>query len=318
MGTYIVRRLLQGVIILFIVTILIFFIMRALPGDPVMVYLGADALRDISQEEVESLRREYGLDKPVIIQYINWVKDLFHGDMGTSVLNRTKVSAEIGRALPRTLYMGVLSWILSIVLGIPLGIIAATQRGKRLDTVVTFFSNFGVTAPTFWIGIMLVLLFGLKLGWLPIQGYVSPTDNFLESLRYAALPVICLTLYPMCAIARQTRSAMLEVIRQDYIRTARSKGLKENIVILRHAVRNGIIPVVTLIGMNVRQIFGGAVLIENVFNIPGMGRLAVTALKSTDYAVVQGCILVIAIAVVLSSVIVDISYGWIDPRLRNE
>jgi len=309
--------LLQGVVIIFIVTIMIFFIMRALPGDPVIVYLGADALRNISQEEIEEMRHEYGLDKPVVIQYINWVADLLKGDMGTSVLNRTKVTAEISRALPRTIFLGLCSWVLSIILGIPLGTIAATKRGKAADTIVTFISNIGITAPVFWIGILLVLLFGLKLRWLPIQGYVSPSVDLGESIRYAVLPVVCLTLHPMCSIARQTRSSMLEVIRQDYIRTARSKGLRETAVILRHAIRNGIIPVVTLIGMNIRQIFGGAVLVESVFNVPGMGRLAITALKSTDYAVVQGCILVISIAVVLSSVLVDISYGWIDPKLRN-
>lgn len=318
MGSYIVRRLMQSILVLFIVTIGVFTIMRTLPGDPVLVYVGDDAVRAISEEEIAALRHEYGLDKPVIIQYVDWVVDLLHGDLGISIIKQTSVASEIGRALPKTLYMGVWAWLFSIILGIPLGILAATKRGSKIDTAVTFFTNFGVTAPTFWIGILLILLFSVTLGWLPIQGYVAPADNFGESVRHLILPVVCLTLYPMCAVARQTRSAMLEVIRQDYIRTARAKGLKEWSVILKHAVRNGIIPVVTLVGMNVRQIFGGAVLIEKIFNIPGMGNLSVNALKSADYAVVQGCILIIAIAVVISNVVVDISYGWIDPRLRNE
>ncbi len=318
MGTYIIRRLIQSFILVLLVTILIFFVMRALPGDPVLAYIGSESLKGITPEEIAQVRHQFGLDQPVIVQYVKWIAGIAQGDLGKSIIYQTPVLDEIGRALPRTLFMGAFAFVISIILGIPLGIIAAVRRGKWIDTVATFIANFGVTAPTFWIGILLVLLFGLNLGWLPIQGFVSPLDNLGQSIRHIILPVVCLMLYPMAAIARQTRSSMLEVIRQDYIRTAWSKGLTEKNVILRHTVKNGIIPVITLIGINIRQIFGGAVLIEKIFNIPGMGRLSVDALLSADYPIVQGVILVVATVVVLSSLLVDISYGWIDPRIRYE
>lgn len=318
MGTYILRRLIQSVVVIFILTILIFFIMRTLPGDPIYVFIGEDSLRGITPEKLAELRHQFGLDKPVILQYIDWIRGIFTGDFGKSIVYGTPILELIGKALPRTLFMGGIAFVLSIVLGIPLGIISASKRGTWIDTAATFIANLGITAPIFWVGILLVLFFGLKLGWLPIQGYISPSDDLVESIRHVILPVVCLTLYPMSGIARQTRSAMLEVIRQDYVRTAWSKGLTERMVIIRHTIRNSIIPVITLIGMNVRQIFGGAVLIEKIFNIPGMGRLSIDALMSLDYAIVQGVILVISIAVIFSSLLVDIAYGWIDPRVRYD
>jgi len=185
-----------------------------------------------------------------------------------------------------------------------------------MDTVVTFFANIGICAPIFWVGILMIYLFGLYLGWLPIQGYTSPFENFSLSIRQAVMPVICLAFMGLAGNTRQTRSSMLEVIQQDYIRTAWSKGLNERTIIMRHALKNGIIPVVTLAGMGIPHIFGGQVLVETIFSIPGMGRLAVDALFSYDYAVVQGTILVVATIVVLCNLIVDISYGWLNPRVR--
>jgi peptide/nickel transport system permease protein len=252
------------------------------------------------------------------VLYVNWLVDICRGDLGRSVIKRTSVNQEIGRALPRTIYLGSAAFVLSIILGIPLGIVAAIRRGKWEDTLCTLIANTGVTAPIFWVGIILILIFGYYLRWLPIQGWVSPGENLGDSLRHILMPVICLTVYPMASVARQTRSSMLEVVRQDYIRTAWAKGLNEHQVILKHAVRNAIIPVITLIGMNIRQIFGGAVLIETVFSIYGMGKLSVDALFSSDYAIVQGVILVVAVVVVLSNLVVDLSYGWIDPRIRYD
>jgi peptide/nickel transport system permease protein len=252
------------------------------------------------------------------VQYINWLGDICRGNLGRSVIHRTSVNEEIGRALPKTIYLGSAAFILSIILGIPLGIVAAIRRGKWIDALSTLVANLGVTAPIFWVGIILILVFGYYLRWLPIQGWVPPTENFGKSLLHILMPVICLTVYPMASVARQTRSAMLEVTRQDYIRTAWAKGLNERQVIMKHAVRNAMIPVITLIGMNIRQIFGGAVLIETVFSIYGMGKLSVDALFSSDYAIVQGVILVVAVVVVFSSLVVDLSYGWIDPRIRYD
>jgi len=318
MKDLIIRRLIESLMVVFLVTIMVFFAMRFLPGDPVLVYVSQNEVNSATPEQIEKIRREFGLDKPTVVQYINWLGDICRGNLGRSVIHRTSVNEEIGRALPKTVYLGSAAFILSIILGIPLGIVAAIRRGKWVDALSTLVANLGVTAPIFWVGIILILIFGYYLRWLPIQGWVPPTEHFGRSLLHILMPVICLTVYPMASVARQTRSAMLEVTRQDYIRTAWAKGLNERQVIMKHAIRNAMIPVITLIGMNIRQIFGGAVLIETVFSIYGMGKLSVDALFSSDYAIVQGVILVVAVVVVLSSLIVDLSYGWIDPRIRYD
>jgi peptide/nickel transport system permease protein len=214
--------------------------------------------------------------------------------------------------------VGLAAFILSVVLGIPAGIISAIRRGKWLDTLVTTLANLGITAPIFWVGILLIYLFGLYLEILPIYGYVSPFENLWMSIKLSILPVVCLTIFPLAGVTRQTRSAMLEVIQQDYIRTAWAKGLSERVVIVRHALKNSLIPVVTLMTMSIRAIFGGQVLVETVFNIPGMGQLAVDAMLTNDYAVVQGAVLVITLVVTLTNLMIDLSYGWLDPRTRHE
>lgn len=316
MTTYIIRRLIQAGIVIVLVTIFVFLLMRLLPGDPILMYVAADDLAVTSPEEIAALRHQFGLDKPLAMQYFDWVGGVLHGDLGQSIFLSSTVAQEIARALPKTFHVGALAFLLSLVVGIPMGIIAAVRRGGWLDTLVTVLANLGITAPIFWVGIMLILVFGVYLGWLPIQGYTSPFDDFWLSTMKLIMPVICLALFPLAANARQTRSAMLEVVRQDYIRTAWSKGLTERTVIMRHALKNGLIPVVTLAGMHIRVIFGGQVLIETVFNISGMGRLAVEGLQTHDYPIVQGVILVIAAVVTLSNLLTDLSYGWIDPRIR--
>ena len=319
MTTFIIRRLILAFFVLILATMMVFSMMRFLPGDPILLYVSQDDYsRMTSQEELDDLRRKFGLDKSIPRQYVDWIDGVLHGDFGESIFFGTTVKEEIGRAMPITLYLGIITFILAQIIGIPAGVICAVRRGKWVDTVLTVFANIGITAPVFWFGILLIYFFGLYLGWLPIQGYTSPFEDFALSTRKILMPVFCLLLFPLSGTVRQTRSAMLEIIRQDYIRTAWAKGLTEKAVIMRHAVRNGIIPVVTLAGMGVAHIFAGQVLIETVFNIPGMGRLAVEALFSQDYAIVQGVVLVISVVVVLSNLLVDISYGWIDPRVRYD
>ena len=194
--------------------------------------------------------------------------------------------------------------------------ICAIRRGGILDFLITLISNFAIAVPVFWLGILGIYLFGLNLGWLPIQGFTSPFDDFWLSIRKSIMPVICMAMPSIAFLARQTRSSMLEIVRQDYIRTAWSKGLRESAIVLKHALKNALIPVVTLLGINLRTLVGGAVLVETVFNIPGMGRLAVTSVINKDFITVQACVLIIAIVVLLGNLIVDISYGWIDPRIR--
>jgi peptide/nickel transport system permease protein len=316
MTTYIIRRFFQSIVVLIIVTMIVFFSMRLLPGDPILMLITADDLQSISEAEIASLRKEYGLDKPMIVQYANWVKGVVQGDFGKSIVHGGPVIKDIVDRLPITLYLGILAFAISIVVGIPLGIISAVRRGKWLDAWVTVIANLGITVPTFWLGILLIYLFALYLGLLPVQGYTSPFDDFWLSFRKILMPVFCLSIFPIASAARQTRSSMLEVMGQDYIRTAWSKGLKERFIIVRHALKNALIPVVTLQGMLLRNIFSGQVLIETVFNIPGMGRLAVDAVLAQDYAIVQGVTLLIVIVVLFANLLVDLSYGWLDPRIR--
>lgn len=318
MFAYVVRRAIQAIVVLLIVTFIVFALMRLLPGDPILVYVSQDEWSRItSQEEIDRLRHEFGTDRPIPVQYVDWLGGVVRGDLGDSIFLGTKVTTEVGRALPKTLYLSVVAWIVAHLFGIPAGIICAVRRGKWQDSLLTIAANIGITVPIFWLGILLIYGVGLKLGWLPIQGYTSPFEDLGLSIKKIIMPVFCMALPHMAGSTRQTRSAMLEVVQQDYIRTAWSKGLDEKAVIGKHAIRNGMIPVVTLGAMTIPQLFAGAVFIENVFNIPGMGRLATEALFSQDYAIVQGIVLIISTITVVTNFLVDVSYGLIDPRIRH-
>jgi len=290
--------------------------MHWLPGDPILIYVTSDQFKQYTQEEIDELRHEHGLDRPVLVQYADWLGNIFTGDFGKSINRGTTVAEELARALPITLYIGLVAFVFAHLVGIPLGIICAIRRGKWLDNVITALANLGITVPVFWLGIILIYIFSLKLGWLPVGGYTPPTQDLAMSLKQLIMPAFCLALGPLAGSTRQTRSAMLDVIHQDFIRTAWAKGLKERAVVVRHVIKNGILPVVTLSGMAVPMVIGGAVLVENVFTIPGMGRLATTALFAKDYALVQGVVMLVAIIVVVSNLLVDISYGYLDPRVR--
>src|SRR4030042_2103130 len=225
MSAYIIRRLFQGVLILLIMTLIVFFAMRLLPGDPLVIFMGQQASSgSMSQEQMESLRHEFGLDKPIIVQYFSWMGGLFRGDLGTSIYYHEDVGKLLAERFPITLHLGLLAFIISNVVGILLGLLAAIRRGTWIDTVSTTIANIGITIPQFWLGILLIYSLGLRFGWLPIYGYTSPTEDFWLNTRQIIMPVICLAITGMAYTARQMRSAMLEVIRQDYIRTAWSKG----------------------------------------------------------------------------------------------
>lgn len=307
----------MAVIILFLVTLVVFFVIRLLPGDPLIIFLGqSQELGNMSLQELEHLRAEFGLDKPIVVQYVNWIWDLFHGDLGTSINYHEKVGILMLERFPVTLHLGLTAFVLSNLLGILLGLIAAIRRGTWIDTVVTVVANIGICIPVFWLAILLTYAFGLKLGWLPIAGYTSPMENFWLSTKQAIMPVICLSIVGLAMTARQMRSSVLEVSRQDYVRTAWSKGLRERIIVFRHVLKNSLIPVITLMGIGIGFIFAGSVLIETIFAIPGVGRLLVSSIFAQDYMVIQSGTLVIATIIILSNLIVDISYGWLDPRIR--
>lgn len=316
MTSYILRRLLMGILIILMSTILIFLIMRLLPGDPLTLYISRNEMGSLTPDQIESLRHKFGLDQPLPMQYINWIGGVLHGDMGMSIFFNEPVGILIKQRLPVTFYLGGLAFILSGVLGTGAGIICAVKRGTWIDNAVTLLANLGITVPSFWAGIILIYFLALRLGWLPVYGYTSPFTDFGMSTRQVIMPVICLALFPIASLCRQTRSSMLEVVYQDYIRTAWSKGLPERLVILRHAIKNGLIPVITVIGLHIAVIVGGSVLIETVFNINGLGRLVTQGIQQQDFQVVQACVLIFALVIVLVNLAVDISYGWFDPRIR--
>jgi len=318
MTAYIIRRLILSVIILLLVSLLIFFAMRLLPGDPILMLLSSSQQKEYTVEQIEKLRHEFGLDRPLIVQYFDWMGNLLHGDLGTSIVDRAPVSHEIIRRLPITIHLGVLAFVIGNIIGILAGIICAVRRGKWVDSVVTTLANIGITMPSFWLAVILMYVFGLYLKWLPIMGYTSPFTDFWLNTRQLVMPVACLVIFTIAGNARQVRSSMLEVMHQDYMRTAWSKGLRERSVIIKHALKNALIPIVTLAGTGVSSIIGGSVFIETVFNIPGIGRLAVSAVTNQDYPYVQGVTLMVAAAVVFSNLAVDLAYGWLDPRIRYQ
>jgi peptide/nickel transport system permease protein len=318
MTAYIIRRFIQALAVLIIASAVVFLVMNLLPGDPIRIYFSSSALGRATPEQIALWRHEFGLDRPLIVQYVDWVSHVFRGDLGDSIMKGEKVSTLIARRLPITIYLGLPAFLMSLIFGITAGVLSAIKRGRPLDTGVTVFANLGICAPIFWVGIVMIYLFALYLGWLPTCGYTSPFEDFWLSTRQIIMPVFCLSMFDMAATARQTRSAMLEVTRQDYIRTAWAKGLRERTVIIRHALKNSLIPVIAYQGMCISDILGVSVIIETVFNIPGMGRLSVESIFNHDYAVIQGIILIIAIIVTMANLLVDLSYGWLDPRVRYE
>lgn len=314
MVTFFVRRIVQTLVVLFIVSFFSFLLLHIMPGDPAAAMLGIDA----KQEEVEAMRKELGLDRPFIVQYGHWLANTLRGDLGKSLIYRESVAGIFSDRLPVTLYLSMLAFVLAVIFGIAAGIFCAIKRGGFFDQLVSVSANIGIAIPMFWLGIMGIYIFGLKAGWLPIYGWTSPFEDFVLSTKQALMPVLLLAIPGISVLARQSRSSMLEVISQDYIRTAKSKGLPQRLVIYRHALKNALIPVITLMGLHVRIMVGGSVLVETVFSIPGMGFLLVGSAINKDYLVVQGGVLLIGTIVCLTNLLVDISYGWLDPRLRYE
>lgn len=312
MGRYILKRIGQSLIVLVIVTVLVFLVMHMIPGDPVAIYLGETA----TPEQVAFYTKEFGLDQPLHIQYFRWLTGLFQGEMGRSISFSMDVTQLLPKRIFTTLSVTVPAFIISVILGITLGVLSSTHRGRFLDSFISVFANIGIATPAFWVGIILVYILSLKLGLLPVQGYTPLSEDFVLGIKKLIMPIIVLSLGHTASIARQTRSAMLEVISSDYIRTARSKGLREKTVTLRHGLRNALIPIVTLLGMSVGGLIGGTVLIEQLFVIPGVGSLMMTAIMNKDFMVVQNVVFIIAVFVMVCNLLVDILYGYIDPRIR--
>ena len=312
MVRYILQRLGQTLIILLIVSLMTYLLIDFLPGDPIAAMTGGE----ISGETYDRLYHELNMDKPILVRYLMWLRDALCGNLGTSQRYHRTVADVIGERLPVTLYLSLLAFFISIPLGIVFGIISAVKRGKAADTIVTLTANVCCCLPQFWLGILFMYVFSMQLGWLPSSGFVWPWENLALSLRSTIMPVLCLAIGGIASITRQTRSSMLEVIRQDYIRTARSKGLKSKKVVYVHALKNALLPVITLMGLRLGGMVGGSVFIENVFVIPGMGSLLVNAINSQDIQLIQGCVLLIAVFSSVVNLITDIVYVAVDPRIK--
>lgn len=320
MTTYIIRRILIGLLILVLVTMLVFLLVRLLPGDPLMVYMGNYNMGGqqnlMTPEQHDALLHQYGLDRPLPVQYWDWFTDIFKGDLGTSIGVGQDIGKLIAEVLPRTAYIGLITMLIGTFGGIFVGIYCALRRGSWMDNTLTTTSNIFMTVPVFWFGIILIYIFGYKLGWLPLFGWVNPFENFWDSTAHLILPVTSVAFGSIAGMARLVRSCMLEVMRTDYVRTAWAKGLRERVIVIRHQIKNAMIPVVTALGGTLGGILGGSVFIETVFNIPGMGRLMTNAIFDYDYQIVQASALIFGGIVIFSNLAVDIAWGWLDPRIR--
>jgi len=311
MNRYIANRVLQSILVIWAVGTLVFFMLRAVPGDPIQALLA-----DVDPSQAAVIRAKLGLDQPVYVQYVFWLRNTLTGDLGQSVYgNHVAVNRIIIEAIPRTLSLAFVAFVISFTLGITAGVISAVKKYSLLDHGFTFAAFLGISMPDFWLGIMLIIIFSTTLGWLPAIGYKPLSDGFWPWFSRLILPALASGLPFSAALARITRSSMLEVLQQDYIRTARSKGVTERSVIMRHALRNALIPVVTVLGISIALLFSGTVVVENVFAIKGLGRVLIQSIVNRDYPVVQGAILLVAVLFVFTNLAVDILYKLIDPRI---
>jgi peptide/nickel transport system permease protein len=311
---YIIRRLIHAAFIVWGVATLVFFMLQIIPGDPIILMLG----EEYTPEAADQLRDRLGLDEPIYVQYFKWVGNVIQGDLGRSTATGETVSDAIKTSLPKTLSIAVVSFAIAILIAFPAGILAALKRNSFIDYTVSILAFVGVSMPSFWFAIVLILLFAVNLGWLPAVGYTPISDGVWEWFKHLILPSIAVGMGYAAILMRFIRAGLLEVLGSDYVRTARSKGLRERAVIGRHAMRNALIPIVTVAGIQLALLLNGSVVVEIVFSIRGMGRLLVRGILDKDYPVVQAVILLIAMIFVMANLIVDILYTILDPRIRYE
>ena len=297
---------------LVLVTAGVFALIHLTPGDPIDVMMA----ESVDATVKANLRRELGLDQPIYVQYAAWTWRLLHGDLGRSIRNGEPVIENVSRRIRPSLQLAALAMAISLVVATPLGILSAARRNTSVDRLGTTFALFGICMPNFLLALLLIFFFGVKLRWLPISGYIDPLEDMLPGLRSLVLPALTLGLALAAVVTRTLRSSMLDALSEDYVRTARAKGLSESSIIRGHVLKNALIPVVTVLGLQLGTLIGGAVITEYVFALPGVGRLVVDAVFARDYPLVQGVVLLIAVGFILSNLAVDVLYGWIDPRIR--
>ncbi|MHA7966685.1 ABC transporter permease [Paenibacillus sp. CAU 1782] len=312
MLAYIAKRLLSLIPVLFVVTAALFLIIHITPGGPASSILGMEA----SADEIAALNKELGLDGPILTQYTNWIGKVLQGDLGNSIFMKQSVAQAIKEHIGPTLSLAIIAQVIAIALAIPFGILAAYKRGTAADYTLMGVSLMGMAVPGFLLALFLVLLFGVKLQWLPVAGYVELSKGFGEHLRHLILPGISLGTIQAALIARMTRSSMLEVLNLNFIKTARSKGVGEAKVLFKHAFRNAFLPILTVLGQTFGTLVTGAVVVEGIFNIPGLGQLILNSIARRDYAVIQGVVLIVTLMYVVINLLIDLLYGVVDPRVR--
>jgi peptide/nickel transport system permease protein len=309
---FILRRILIAIPTLILVSMFVFALQKLLPGDPILAMAGEE--RD--PELIALLREQYRMNEPIVVQYLYWARDVLRGDLGISLRTNEPVLKLIASKLPVTIQLAVMSMLFALLIGIPAGILSAVRKGTWIDWLANLVALSGLSIPNFWLGIMLILLVSVNLGWLPASGYESPFVDPVKSLQTMIMPAFVLGTALAATLMRHTRSAMLGVLQADYVRTARAKGLRGRVVILKHAFRNGVLPVVTLSALLFGELLAGAVLTEQIFTIPGFGKLIVDAVFNRDYAVVQGVVLCTAVGFILMNLLADVLYVLLNPRLR--
>lgn len=313
---YVAARFVQLIPVLLIVTMVVFFVMMIVPGDPVMVMLGAVDGAQISREVYEAMRARLGLDQPLIVQYLNWLWNMLHGDLGVSITHRTAVLEVIFQRLQPTMYLMIGGVLLAVILAVPAGVLAAIHSNTRWDHLATGFVVAGISVPTFWLALVVVLIFAVYLGWFPSIGYTRPQDNFVDFLRHVALPMSVVALNIAATVLRFQRQDFLEQMHQDYVRTARAKGLSERMVMWKHVLRNSLITTLTVVGLQMAYLSGLVTIVETVFAYPGIGYLLLNSIHTRDFVVVQGVVLFMVFLVIVVNLIVDLLYTVVDPRIR--
>lgn len=312
MGKYIIRRFIVAIPVLLMVSIIVFLLIHLMPGDPALVMLGEEA----TPEMIEDLREELGLNQPLHLQYLSWLRKVLAGDFGRSILTKQPVVEALIHRLPITIELILLAFLISLLISLPIAVASAVRPNSWIDILGNALATTGISMPSFWLGILLIFLFAIKLRVLPASGFVAVRESLLLNLKHMILPALTLGMWLSASVMRMTRSGMIEVLKQPYIRTARSKGLSEWTVLWRHALKNAFIPVVTILGLQLGRLIGGAVVTETIFAIPGVGQLAVKSIFMRDFPPVQAIVLVMAISMLLSSLVVDIIYSYLDPRIR--
>jgi len=312
MTGYLARRLLQLIPVILLSSFLVFLLLHLVPGDPAETVAGPDA----TPEMIKTIRQKMGLDRPLAVQYGIWLGNLVRADLGTSYISKMPVIDLVGYAFPATIQLSLAALVLSLAISLPLGVLASLKQGSRLDLFVQGYTALGLGVPNFWLGILLILVFALLLGVLPPGGRIDPLQSPTMGLKTLILPAVTLGIQISAVFTRFVRTAMLEVLQEDYVRTARAKGLPERVVVVRHALRSALVPVVTVVGLQFGRLLGGAVVVESVFAWPGVGRLIIQAVEQRDYTVVQAALLWLVSVFLLINLITDITYAFLDPRIR--